>query len=336
MTDWRKAPTVAAGRTSVRGFTTALVLVAFAATGCGVVRTNAGEPTVAPPAIRTELSRQVLANYVTVNNKANAKLDARLLATYEGGSSRRIDVADYAWTKSQKGSYKSFHYTKPTFYIPRLTGYPRWFVVTATSTGSKKPAPLLFQQQRAGGPWLQMYAVSLLPSVTLPEPATTADGSLAVAPPTGGTAAMTPKAVAKAYVTYLDGRRTAAAAAHRITPDAATTSLISDDTRDITKLRSFATTSVTYQVTADPTYAVPTSDGGALVMFTMLRTSSFVARPGASLQVGASPFMASGNYQSIAQETVVQLAVRVPAKGKGNLAVLGQSQSVTSLVGSRY
>lgn len=122
-----------------------------------------GTTHAAPPALSKEQAQQVLANYQSVNNQANNTLDSGLLATVETGAQLEMDRAAYLLRRARGGKYTPFGYTAPTYYIPRQTGYPRWFVIDATS--GKARHALLFMQDRSGGPWL--LAADPLPAAPL-------------------------------------------------------------------------------------------------------------------------------------------------------------------------
>lgn len=104
------------------------------------------------PALTKDQAAKVLAHYQSVNNRANADLDAELLGTVETGAQLQMDRAAYRMRRAEKEKYPAFSYTGPAYYVPRLTGFPKWFVVAA-STGKARHA-LLFTQDRAGAPWL--------------------------------------------------------------------------------------------------------------------------------------------------------------------------------------
>lgn len=166
---------------SMRKPTSALVLVTLACAttaGCTLpVRANEGEPAKPYPVLTTKQAREVLRTYVRKNNKANAKRDTGLLNTIEGGSSYVMDKKRYAidayLDPKNKNPIGRFHYVDPTFYIPRIRGYPRWFAVQATSKDkdgkAKRPTLLVFVQHRAGTLWEQVFAVRMSEGKKLPE-----------------------------------------------------------------------------------------------------------------------------------------------------------------------
>jgi hypothetical protein len=125
---------------------TVLTASLLALSACG------SKPATTEPALTKAQAAQVLARYQTVNNRANGGLDADLLASVETGAQLDMDRADYRQHRATKEKLRTFSYAAPTYYIPRQTGYPRWFAVSAMS-GRTRHA-LMFTQERAGGPWL--------------------------------------------------------------------------------------------------------------------------------------------------------------------------------------
>ena len=123
----------------------ALTAVILPVSACGSLGT-------AHPALTKIQAEQVLANYQNVNNRANGELDGNLLATVETGAQLEMDRAGYRLRAVKKDKYTPFTYSRPSYYIPRQGGFPKWFAVNATS-GNTRHA-LLFVQDRQGGPWL--------------------------------------------------------------------------------------------------------------------------------------------------------------------------------------
>lgn len=125
---------------------TALIGTLLALSACG------SKDASTPPALTKAEAAQVLARYQTVNNQANATLNAGLLAGVETGAQLDMDRADYKQRQALKEKLAPFSFNAPVFYIPRQTGYPRWFAVSATA-GRMRHA-LVFTRQQPNGPWL--------------------------------------------------------------------------------------------------------------------------------------------------------------------------------------
>ena len=103
---------------------------------------------------------QVLANYTTANNTANAQRSDSVLATIETGSSYAVDAGLYRTQQAENAAtYPAFGPQREQYYIPRETAYPRWFVVQVANAELSAPTKitgteyLLFTQAGPGAPW---------------------------------------------------------------------------------------------------------------------------------------------------------------------------------------
>jgi hypothetical protein len=171
----------------------ALTAVILPVCACGSLGT-------APPAITKSQAAQVLANYQSVNNRANGDLDGTLLATVETGAQLEMDRAGYRLRRAKKDKYTPFTYAHPVYYIPRQKSFPKWFAVEATS-GSNTRHALVFTQNREGGPWL--LAADPFPSAPLTGIALDKDGYATAVSPAGGGAAVQPRKVAAVHAATL-------------------------------------------------------------------------------------------------------------------------------------
>jgi hypothetical protein len=111
-----------------------------------------GSSSAEPPTLSKGQAQQVMANYQSVNNRANAALDGNLLATVETGAQLDMDRAAYLLRRAKDEKYPAFTYSSPAYYIPRQSDFPKWFAVDATS--GKTRHALLFLQERSDSPWL--------------------------------------------------------------------------------------------------------------------------------------------------------------------------------------
>lgn len=71
-------------------------IASLALTGCARLPEQKADAPPAPPVITQAQATEVMKNYGAVNNKANSKRDARLLATIEGGDLFVESAASYA------------------------------------------------------------------------------------------------------------------------------------------------------------------------------------------------------------------------------------------------
>ena len=329
----RQVPGASKEAAIMRRITVALAVVALAATGCGGIRANAGEPSTPPPPLSKAAAKTVLANYVAARDRADRTMNDKLLATFESNPSLQVDLADYAWARFDKNkSYDSYEFVEPTFFIPGIAGYPKWFMTKSReSPNSDRPTVMIFQRQRAGGPWHQVFTSSLHDVSGMPKPATNPDGSLQAAADTDASAAMTPKATMNAYARYLN-KDGAVAAAYRIEPDLDTGKLISSRANNIARLAACCTVTESYSTAADePAYALRTTDGGLLVFFALHRTETMTVTEGDYyIDSDQSPWNTETHAARVTKEYVYELMVKVPPKGSGNLTVIGNYWNETA------
>ena len=101
----------------------------------------------ATPAITRAAARLLLTRYVAANNAANQSRSTAELAQIEGGSSYQLDAGGYQFLTAADPAntgYQAFGFTPAAWYIPRLAGYPRWFAVYGTWSGTRSgPVPRL-------------------------------------------------------------------------------------------------------------------------------------------------------------------------------------------------
>ena len=139
------------------------------------------------PAARGALTmaqaQQVLANYTTQNNQANAQRSDTELAAVETGSSYAIDAGLYRAQAAQNAApYPAFGPQRALYYIPRQTAYPRWFVAQVSNAYLNNPKKVtgteyvLFTQAAPGALWKDAIEPYLLPGVTAPQVRVGADG----------------------------------------------------------------------------------------------------------------------------------------------------------------
>ena len=169
--DWRDLdadwPPRRRRRARVRWVMAAVVAVAAASVGAALVLTgNSGGqpgaakssplPTVAPVAptappspagqgaLTMAQASQVLANYTTANNTANAQRSDAVLAAIETGSSYAIDAGLYRLQQAAgRGDVPGVRAAVGRqYYIPRETAYPRWFVVQVANAELAAPAKI--------------------------------------------------------------------------------------------------------------------------------------------------------------------------------------------------
>ncbi|TDB85066.1 hypothetical protein E1264_22505 [Actinomadura sp. KC216] len=138
-------------------FTSCLITAAMG-TGCSGRSPSSAEAEKrsAAPALSKEQAQQVLDSYAAGANRLRLKVDRRALAAIEAEPQLSMDEASLKLRRVIKRPPPEVKFMNTSFYIPRVSGYPRWFAA-ATVTGQGKRSvrhALLFTQDKAGTPWL--------------------------------------------------------------------------------------------------------------------------------------------------------------------------------------
>jgi hypothetical protein len=273
-------------------------------------------------ALSRQQAQQVLSHYQAGIDKADQALDAKALTALETGPQLQMDTAAYKLHRATKQKYAQVGYTAPAFFIPRLTGFPRWFAADATDPKAKLHHALLFTQQSASAPWL-LAADPIEPSGT-PLPGIALD-SAGLATPVAGTAAL---AVAPA--------RLAAAHAELLTagpksPSAKALATGNQTSRAFTALqqarsgfgRLGVNLTTQFQPAGQPVYALRTKDGGAVVWYVLQQEETYAAKKPGAISVsgdlvGLAP--AGKVKKQLGTTVLIQYLADVPAKGKANVS----------------
>jgi hypothetical protein len=268
----------------------------------------------AHPALTKSQAEQILANYQSVNNRANGNLDSSLLATVETGAQLEMDRAGYRLRRVQKDKYTPFTYSRPAFYIPRQDRFPKWFAVDATS-GNTRHA-LLFMQDHKGGPWL--LAADPFPSAGLSGIALDKDGYATAVNPTDGDAAVEPRKVAGVHAATLS---TGAAG---MAPGPYTTQSRDALTKVEAELRKRGVT-LTSDFAPDQqrSFALRTTGGGALVWYVVRQSERYdMVDPGTVSADGDLAGLVSGRVgHHLSSVALIQYLAVVP--DRGNTRVIG-------------
>jgi hypothetical protein len=279
----------------------ALTAVILPLCACGSLGTTG-------PAVTKSQAEQVLANYQSVNNRANGDLDGTLLATVETGAQLEMDRAGYRLRQVKKDKYTSFTYAHPAYYIPRQATFPRWFAVEATS-GSTRHA-LLFVQDRDGGPWL--LAADPFPSSPLAGIALDKDGFATAVNPADTRAAVEPRKVAGVHAATLSGGATGMA------PGPYTTESRDALTKVQAELRKRGVT-LTSDFAADQqrAFALRTTGGGALVWYVVRQAERYdMVNPGTVSTNGDLAGLVTGRVgHHLSSTALIQYLAVVPDHG---------------------
>jgi hypothetical protein len=284
----------------------ALAAVILPVSACGSLGT-------AHPAITKTQAQQVLANYQTINNRANAALDGNLLATVETGAQLEMDRAGYLLRKVKKDDkYTPFTYAHPAFYIPRQDGFPRWFAVEATSstkTGTTRHA-LLFAQDHAGAPWL--LTADPFPSSPLTGINLDRDGYATAVSPHDTNAAVQPGKVADAHAALLSNGTGGMAAGPYTSESRDALTKVEGELR-----KRGVTLTSDFAPDQQRSYALRTTTGGALVWYVVRQSERYdMVDPGTIGADGDLTGLVSGRVgHHLSSTALIQYLAVVPDHG---------------------
>jgi hypothetical protein len=222
-----------------------------------------------------------------------------------------------------------------TWWLPRLSGYPKWFVVSGTSRDkARSPLLALFVETRAGSPWRLAAAVLLDRGARVPPIATDAQGyAIPVAPDAAGLA-LAPKAVAAAHASYLNAGLKGAPAAAFASDESARTLMekFANDRRSFT----FGTVSHRVEPAGGLTVALRTRQGGALVLYDeRLRAEYVLTRPGGRISTGVWQALGAPDpvFNRLELVDLLQFATVVPARGAGRATPIANADALVDASG---
>jgi hypothetical protein len=246
----------------------------LAAGGCAPAAAPARAATSAHDGLTLAEAQAAYGAYLTVSDTAAAQSDPVQGLSAVAYAQWAVVRGQYAALASSRIPVTRYRYTRPVFYVPALTNYPQWFVVTAsrrTVTGSHlgtaEPTVLLFERPQPGLPWtLNGSAVLDRP---LPTIARDSDGYAIDVTTTDPTLLLRPDVVGATQAAVVD-EGPASPATAVIGPGPLTTGLYA---AQAAYARAEAAQGLQYQWllqgAAFPQFEMRTADGGALVFYGM-------------------------------------------------------------------
>jgi len=284
----------------------AVLLLTTAACGTAAGAAQTGPP----PALTAEQAAGVQAAYDKGNNENNKAHDVSGLSRIEASplltlsqAAMKIDQA-----REQPPIPPIFH-DGATFLIPAAGRYPRWFVSVATSirggVPSARPSYTVFTQRAEGAPWKAAYDVA--PLDTVPAVRTNPAGAAAVVTDPA-TLVLKPAALDEAIFTHYTDRTQ--------TDKFGRTAALDDrlgagyDTGVETLAGRGSTLTRTLEESAQPSYVLATTDGGALAFTASIVTDTLTPADGN----GTVELQADTNEAALAGEpdglTARQISIR--------------------------
>ncbi|HEY4461066.1 MAG TPA: hypothetical protein VGN41_00260, partial [Streptosporangiaceae bacterium] len=279
-------------------------------------------PAVTGPAIALAGARRLVAAFLAADNAANQARSDTGLAAIEGGSSYLMHAGTYQSRRVSDPSnlsYQPLRFTVAGYYIPVLTGFPRWFAVAGRWLGTEHPATapawLVYRQASPGARWLEIFK----PYITAAAPHL---------PPAAG-----PGAPGGGYATAVSpGTAAALAAAPGSLPAATAASLdrgppyvppglggLLDERAQVSwraRLPAGSTVTDRHRPAGNGVYALRTAGGGALVFCDLSASLTLAAPPGRTMRLDIPGYYSPARPVSSATVPYVdQVAIYEPPAG---------------------
>jgi hypothetical protein len=305
-----------------------------ASAGAAGPATETGDAGTTPLTLAT--ARSVLAGYTSANNSANARRNAAALATVETGGSYAIDAGLYTVQAADGAApYAAFAPVTATYYIPRAepANGTRWFVVQVANAFSANPKKvtsteyLLFTQAASGGKWLNAVEPYLVAGANAPQVALGGDGLATAVSPTATSLAIAPGQLAERTAAAIDGT----GAGVTVTDPG-----VLADRSDLTFWRGKLPTATVTDADAaatgaeGQTFALRTTDGGALVFYTDAANLQITPPAGSMLHLTVPGFYSDAQGLSRAGLSYLdQFAAADPPARAGTPRVVAEYSGIT-------
>ncbi|MER6271715.1 hypothetical protein [Streptomyces sp900105755] len=306
----------------------------MALTGCsddGTTRTQqTPKASTAPdpaPALSAAQARDVITHYSEINNAANADRNRALLDTVEDGPLYAMSVSDYTETEglpaADRRPYKPWSYDSADakLYIPRLAaGQDRWFAAALSDQKGKAPSRLgVFAERPQHKRW-ELVSVVDLDSPELPDIALDRDGYATAVAADGNKQLAAGATLLRTAV--LDNFATGGAntGTKVFAPTKASKRQIEVHDKTGTRFGNQGTTVFAGAANRyEDAYALKTTDGGALILFSHTHTQTdAVAYSGLQINPGKGDraWLHDVPRTSITYTFVCNDAATVPAKAE--------------------
>ncbi|MBP2391332.1 hypothetical protein [Aeromicrobium fastidiosum] len=305
------------------------IVCSLALSACAVPH-HRDDITVEKTAARQSEVTEIFDRYREVRRSAVELLDPKPLSTVETGAVLAIDSGSFEVSQrlaqTQEGDTGAVEVTDVE--VPRFAQYPLWFYAVVRDPELGVNRVQIFERASSVDPWLLTASPETLAATSLPPIRRSSGAALTVAADDGTGMSMSPQDAAAAYAAVLAD------------PKAEEAADIPDDSF-IRQMRSTAQTSaalkdVQFSQTweaQDVSYALRTTDGGALAFVTLLRKDTYTVDDGLTVTwPEGSPqraFLSEGISGSGTLSYLHQVLLYLPG-GKGAPRALGQYGGVVS------
>lgn len=308
------------------------VVTLVAVGGC---QESAHEEPVAHQVIRRDTAARVLKDYTARLDEATTQRRQDLLDTVVSGPNAPIQAGrlkiDAYYAKKNPGATAraSAELSRPSFWIPRLTGTAQWFAVFAVQPVTGNRVLLVFARPDARHRFTAAYRVALRPRTKLPQVRASSHGGVRVAAAQDNRLVVRPDALAELHARIEQYGASTSGAAH-VEPSEWTTAphaTLSKDIRAAEK-KGFSYRR-TYHPSGYPTYALLTATGGALVWYSVAdelsvhRTDRSAHRPLKLSHAMGGIIGTRKAHASFQVASVREYVAYVPPRGKGKVRLIG-------------
>jgi hypothetical protein len=277
-------------------------------------------------------AQAAFSNYVTDSTAAARQGDSVHGLAIVAGGQWSITYAQYRALASTGTPVPQYRYGTPVFYVPAQSGYPQWFVAAVPVTSGATPVNtvMAFQRQAADAPWTLNGSAVL--DQSLPAIARDRDGYATEVTYKDSSLLLPPNLVGATQAAVVD-EGPAAPATAAIANGPQTTGMY---TAQAAQNSSYNARGLSYiwllEGAAVPEFSLRTTDGGALVLYTMYLNTTIehpgnvfgppIPIPAAFTSIAATTAGTKGNHGVAANWTYEFAAVDPPATAHGAKAAV--------------
>lgn len=302
-----------------------LVCAAIAMSSCAVPHERSDLSPGKDAAQSAEIDA-VFDRYRLVRNAAIKLLDPKPLSTVESEAVLDIDSGSFEVSQrlAQKQKQDTSEIDVTDVLTPRFSKYPLWFVAVVRDRVRGINRIQVFEREAAVGPWLLAATPEAVPETQLPELRTSGAAEVAAVKPENGVGmSMSPQETADTYAKALADA--ASPEADKVVKDSFIRQMrgVADANSGLTGA-TFSQTWVAEKVR----FALRTSDGGALVFVTLLRSDKYAVQEGLTVSwpegTPQQAFLSTGISGSGTLAYKHQVLLHIPGGGNGKPRAIGQ------------
>lgn len=251
------------------------------AAATSAVRSPGVSPSPRPPAVTLEEAGRALDAFLDTNEVVRTAQADRWTLSLTRDGQRPITIAEI---HSHSGEPVHYTWSDRRVLVPRQSGSTQWFAATAErrdSSGHVRTAVLTFVRQGRDGRWQNSFASLLYPGGRPPEVALDGEGYATALESRDSSVAISPNLMGPLHATVAE-EGPKGYASGLIAPGPQTTGFfdaISEAKEEAKAVDCMNYESIFASAPNYPTFALRTRDGGAMLMYTLVRTSSWSPTP---------------------------------------------------------